>query len=146
MESYRLEAKAGLVDVMVLPPISGERGAGDWERPPAGDRLHQACKNPQNGNYSRQVCSGKSLFTLTWKQSGLLCWRCTQCAGACVCQVRACRRLGAAAAYLPGDGPGVGAALPIWLPISLPISDPESKVTACGRRPPSPCTHAREDF
>ena len=38
--------------------------------------------------------------------------------------------------YLPGEG----AALPTLLPISLPISDPESKVTACVCRPPSPCT------
>ena len=122
---------------------SAARGTGSARLRGTGCTRH--AKNPQN-IYSRPVCPGKLVFTLTRKQSGLFCWGCTQCAGACFCLVKACRRLGAAAAYLPGDGPGEGAALPIWLPISLPISDPESKVTACGRRPPSPCTHHREKF
>ena len=38
VEANRLEANAGLVEDMVLPPMSGERGAGDAER--AGERLH----------------------------------------------------------------------------------------------------------
>lgn len=38
VDANRLEANAGLVEDMVLPPMSGERGAGDTER--AGERLH----------------------------------------------------------------------------------------------------------
>lgn len=45
VESYRFEANAGLVEVMVLPLIKGERGAGDCERPPAGERLRQNRKH-----------------------------------------------------------------------------------------------------
>ena len=37
VDANRLEAKAGLVEDMVLPPMRGERGAGDAER--AGERL-----------------------------------------------------------------------------------------------------------
>ena len=126
----------------MLPPISGERGAGDWERPPAGDRLHQECRKSQN-NCCTPLYSGEGVLDLTFTAAWSLATELqTVRKGACFCQAQACRGLRAAAAYLPGDGPGEGAALPIWLPISLPISDPESKVTACGRRPPSPCTQA----
>jgi hypothetical protein len=38
VEANRLEANAGLVEDMVLPPMRGECGAGDAER--AGERLH----------------------------------------------------------------------------------------------------------